>query len=838
MSEWAANCHRSVAWLTLDEGDQTTAGFLGYLISALQTIPPALGEAEAAALHFSQNPPIEVLLVNLLNEIAAEPDPFLLVLDDYHLVDSREIDRLMAFFVEHQPGQIHLVILTREDPSLPLTRLRARNQLTEIRASDLRFNTAETADFMNQVMGINLKSEEIIKLDGQVEGWVAGLQLAGLALQGQKTPTLLSKPFTGSNHFVLDYLLDEVLTHQDGPTQHFLIQTSILDRLCGSLCDAITHNDSYNSQQMLETLEHANLFIIPLDNERGWFRYHPLFRDLLQKQLGQRLSNDAISGLHEQASQWFEEHDEPEKAIQHAISGKTFERAVMLAEASYASMDEAFRSAAWLAWVNKLPDQVVRKHPLLCIQMAMSLTDSGNLELSERYLQYADPMLSQTNAEGEVHLLAAKAALAHAFNAQLLGNLDETVRFANLSLQHTPKEDSFQRSQINVILGFTNWANGNLEAALNTMNEWMSSMLKLGNVMFVVASGFAVADILVGLGRLEDAEKSLIHCLELAKTQGLDAENILAHHYLGLAMISHERNNETTFKKFLQKAEETGNISTLPDWPYRYGLAQAVIYETEGDLERALVALDKAQTNYTVNPVPILRTTNALKARIHIKQNRLNKAHDWVQKQRLSISDDVTYLSEFDHLTLARLHIQEGDFSGVSDMLGRMLIAAKAQNRKGSLLEILTTMSLINDAQGNTTQALNVIEQALTLAEPESYCRLFIECGEPMRKMLETLSINQKHPLKRYVNNLLTAFSEVKNKTSPSFGASVLVEPLTDREIEILRLIAQGFSNEEISRQLYVVISTIKGHNLRIFDKLQVKNRTEAVAKAREIGLI
>jgi len=589
---------------------------------------------------------------------------------------------------------------------------------------------------------------------------------------------------------------------------------------------------------MLEALEHANLFIIPLDNERRWFRYHPLFRDLLQKQLVQRLSNDDVSGLHLQASHWFEEHDEPDKAIQHAISGNEFDRATQLAEASYVSMDQAFRSATWLTWIKKLPDLIIRKHPLLCVQMAMAFTDSGNCYQSEKYLRYADHLLSQSIAEGEAQLLAAKAALAHASNAQLTGDLDETVRYANLSLQHTPPDDLLQRSQINVTLGFSNWANGNLEAALNTMNEWMSSMLKLGNVMFVVASGFAVADILVGLGRLEDAEKSLIHSLELAKTLGLDAENILAHHYLGLAMIARERNDRTTFSKYFQIAEETGSTSTLADWAYRYELAKAAIHEGDADFENALLALEKAQASYVMNPIPVLRTTDALKARIHIKQNRLKKAHDWVQKQKLSVSDEVTFLSEFDHLTLARLHIQEGDFSGVSEMLGRMLRAAEAQNRKGSRLEILFTLSLLHNAQGNTTHALKALEQALTLAEPEGYIRLFIEGGEPMHEMLEILSKDQKKPLKMFVNKLLSAFSEVKNKTSTSTRSSILVEPLTDREIEILRLVAQGFSNDEISRQLFVAISTIKGHNLRIFDKLQVKNRTEAVAKAREIGLI
>jgi LuxR family maltose regulon positive regulatory protein len=421
------------------------------------------------------------------------------------------------------------------------------------------------------------------------------------------------------------------------------------------------------------------------------------------------------------------------------------------------------------------------------------------------------------------------------------GDFVTTVKYAEMSLQLTPESDLFQRSQANVTLGFSNWATGNLEAALKAMSEWMDNMQKTGNVIFVVASAFALADILIALGRLTEAEATLNRSLELASTQGDEAEKITAHHYLILALIAFERCDKELFSRRLQKAQKLGELTTLVDWPYRWNLAQALIKEGEKDCEAALKLLDEAQASYVLNPIPDSRPIEALKTRIYLKQGRFDKIQAWVQKTGFSTSDEINYMSEFEHLVLARVRIANRDFSGIDDMLERMLKTAESQNRLQSVLEILLALFQSHLAQGNQDQAIKNLNQALVIAETEGYTRLFMDEGDSLRSSLETLSKDRDHPQQKYITRLLFAFSQsdiIPSKSKIDPRQTGLVEPLTERELEILRLVAQGLSNTEISQRLFLALSTIKGHNLRIFTKLQVQNRTEAVASARDLGLL
>lgn len=839
--EWASECDRPVAWLSLDEGDNSQTSFLAYLITALQTMNAGIGEKVLNTLQSAQTPLIEPLVIDLLNEISTTSSSFILVLDDYHQIDSKDVDQLLAFIVDHQPQQMHLIIVSREDPPVALSRLRAKGQLTELRANDLRFTPFEAADFLNRVMCLNLATDEISLLDKHVEGWAAGLQLAALSLQSNDDASTFIKSFTASHHFILDYLVEEVLHRQTEAIQKFLLKTSILNRLCGTLCDAVISEPGSDGQVTLEALEHDNLFIVSLDNERRWYRYHNLFRDLLLKQLGQYLTPEETKLSHLCASQWYHENGDFVEAFNHALVAADFERGAELAEMSYRDMDDKFLSAAWMDQVKKLPDKITEKHPLLCIQIGMAYTDAGDLSASETYLSKADHCLEQVGSIEQYQSLPGKVAIARASNAQLRGDILAAVKYAELTLELTPESDFFQRSQANVTLGFYNWATGNLEAALKAMSEWMENMQKTGNIIFVVASAFALADILLALGRLTEAEASLNRSLELASSQGEEAEKITAHHYLALAMIAHERFDAESFTSKLQMAQKIGEQTTLVDWPYRWNLAQAFIKEGEKDYEAALKLHDEAKKTYVLNPVPDARPVEAIKARVYLKQGRLVKAQAWVQKHGVSTSDEVNYLGEFEHLVLARVRIAEGEFAGVDEMLGRMLKAAENQNRLQSVLEILITLFLSNLAQGNKLQAGIVLNQALSKAETECYIRLFVEEGEPMRLVLETQAKDRNHPQKKYLARLLSAFSQVDgivSKTKTANQQPGLIEPLTERELEILRLVAQGLSNGEISQKLFLALSTIKGHNLRIFGKLQAQNRTEAVASARDLGLL
>jgi LuxR family maltose regulon positive regulatory protein len=856
------------AWLSLDEGDNAPVRFLTYLIAALRTISADIGAEAAVMLQSPQLPPIESILTTLLNETISISDHFILVLDDYHVIDTPAIDDALTFLIEHLPPQMHLIITTREDPPLPLARLRARGQLTELRAVDLRFTPTEAADFLNRAMGLTLSGEDILALEARTEGWIAGLQLAAISMQGHPDVTHFIQSFTGSHHFVLDYLVEEVLRQQPDRVQAFLLRTSILERLCGDLCDAVVCEPATSGQETLEYLERANLFTIPLDNERHWYRYHRLFGDLLRQRLQQSATAPAgdegkgVLELHGRASQWYEKHGMESEAFQHAIAAQDFARAAGVAEQTWQIMDGTFQTAIWLDWIKKLPDDLIRFRPVLSTQIAFALMDSGELEASESHLRDAERWLEPTNNEsglskdlsGEMvvvneeqfRTLPARIALARAYHAQARGNIAATVKYAELALKLTPEEDHFMRAQATVTLEITHWTSGNLEEAHKAMTGWMTRMQKVGNFVFVIASAFALADILVAQGHLHEAVRTYQQALELAAEHDQDAQRITAHHHLGLALIYRERGDPEASTQHLLKSQELGKQTTLVDWPYRWHIALAQLKEADGDLDAALDQLDEAKRWYVRTPVPDLRPVEALKTRIYLKQGRLTKALDWVRERNLSADDDLSYLGEFEHITLTRVliakyqsdPIRHSIFDAVK-LLDRLLKAAEADRRMGSVIDILITQALVHQAQNNIPMALAVLEPALILAEPEDYLRTFVDEGLPMSQLLSAAAKQGMMP--DYTARLLAAFgveAQVSEAPSTRPPAQPLIEPLSQRELEVLRLIAKGLSNGEISKRLFLALSTIKGHNRVIFDKLQVQSRAEAIARARELGLL
>ncbi|MBK7201012.1 LuxR C-terminal-related transcriptional regulator [Candidatus Amarolinea dominans] len=824
-----------VAWLSLDAGDNDPARFLTYLVAALQTIAGNIGAGVLAALESPQPPPTESILTALLNEITTIPDNFILVLDDYHLVEAIPVDQALATLLDHLPPQMHLVIATREDPHLPLARLRARGHSTELRAADLRFTPAEAADFLNQVMGLHLSAEDIAALETRTEGWIAGLQLAALSMRGYQDAASFIKSFTGSHHFVLDYLIEEVLQQQSESIQTFLLRTSILDRLCGPLCDAVLCSPSASGQETLEYLERANLFIVPLDNERWWYRYHHLFGELLRQRLGKPKE---FAEFHLHASQWHEENGDLGAAFYHAIAAGDFVRAAGLAEAAWQGMNESFQSAAWLGWVKKLPDKLIRTMPVLCTQIAQAFTDTGELEASELRLQDAERCLdgSEFTNEAQLKPLPAMIALTRAYNAQVQGDPAATVKYAELALQIIPEDDFDRRARATTILEVIHWASGNLESVIRGIGDSMERLTQLGNHVFVVASAFAVADLLVGLGRLSEAERTYQDALQLAAQHGPEAEHITAHHHLGLSMIYRQRGDDTLAAHHLKRAAELGLQTTLVDWLYRWHVAQAQLKEAAGDLETALALLDEAKRVYIQTLIPDLRPIAALKARIYLKQGRPDKARAWAAERGLSLADEVSYLHEFEHLTLARLEIAN---PLVNALLARLLQAAEAQKRRDSALDILLVQALAHEAQGNRPQALAALERALALAEPEGYVRIFVDEGEAMRLLIEKQSRNRDHPLSDYVDKLLAAFTQpvAAPKSAIIHQKSDMIEPLSERELEVLKLLRTELSGPEIAGQLIVSLNTFRTHTKNIFDKLGVNNRRAAVRRAEELDL-
>jgi LuxR family maltose regulon positive regulatory protein len=521
--------------------------------------------------------------------------------------------------------------------------------------------------------------------------------------------------------------------------------------------------------------------------------------------------------------------------------------------------------------VEKLPEPAIGSRPRLCLQLGSAFSDAGDLETSETHLQNAERALAGVKDQAETQSLLASIALVRASNAQNQGDLAGTVKYAELALQFIPEDALYLRAQAAITLEFTHWTTGNLQASLQGMYAWIADMQRLGNQVFAIASAFAVADMLITLGCLGEAEQSLRQAIQQVSALGPEAETVTAHHHLGLAQLAYERGDDTAAAEHMQSAAKLGKNSTLVDWPYRWNLAQARLKESAGEWEAALEFFEEARRVYVKNPVPMLQPVAARKARVHLKQGRLDKAQAWVREQGISTEAEVRYLDEFDLLTLARIRLSEGSFVGVNELLERLLALAEAQKRTGSVLEILLTQALVHQAQGNDSQAFAMLECALALAQPEGYLRIFVDEGEAMRLLILDfrMSIEKQgrpndHRLSGYVDKLLAAFPESTEALSQSKilapGASagvvnrksiidnrnsifetrnsIIVDPLTDRELEILRLIAEGYSNGEISKRLYLALSTVKGHNLRIFNKLQAENRTEAVARARELGLL
>ncbi|HEU5101741.1 MAG TPA: LuxR C-terminal-related transcriptional regulator [Roseiflexaceae bacterium] len=876
-----------VAWLSLDQGDSDPTRFLAYLVAALQTIAANLGAGVLAVLQSPQPPPTESILTALLNEIATIPDHFVLVLDDYHALDSKSIDAALTFLLEHLPPQMHMVIATREDPQLPLARLRVRGQLTELRAADLRFTPDEAAGFLTQVMELELSASDIAALEERTEGWIAGLQLAALSMRGRDDVARFVRSFAGDNRYIVDYLVEEVLQRQPEHIRSFLLQTAILERLSGPLCDAIlgqiqkTNDESSASfilrpsSFVLEELERANLFVVPLDDKRHWFRYHHLFADVLAAHALQEQPAQ-IPILHQRASAWYADNGLPADAIRHALAAKDFTRAAGLVELAWPAMDGRFQAATWLSWVKALPDELVRARPVLSVAYAWALLNGGELEAAEARLGDAERWLDASAASSEglealssrivaepaaemiivdaeqFRNLPASIATARAYQAQARGDISGSINYGRRALDLLPEHDHLRRGPATALLALAHWASGDLEAAHQTLAEAMANFRKVGNLHFAISGTYGLADIRTAQGQLHEAVKTYTQVLQLALAQGEPFLRGTADLYLGLSELYREQGDLEAATQHLLKSEELGDQAGLPDWRYRMCRAQARFKATNGDLAGALDLLEEAERHYHRTPVPDVRPLAALRTRVWLAQGRLSEALRWAHEQGLSADDELSFLREFEHITLARVLIAQYA-RGHADrairealkLLGRLQEAAEAGARIGSAIEIAVLRALAHQAQGQLAPALAALDHALMLAEPEGYIRIFVDEGPAMARLLSTAAAQGMRL--DYIGKLVAACNnatksrEQAEEPSPSssvVGSSSLVEPLSQRELEVLHLIAQGRSNREISERLFLALSTVKGHNQKIFDKLQVQSRTQAVARARELDLL
>lgn len=850
VSEWAVNCEGQVAWLSLDKGDSDLRRFLSYMVAALQTIMPSLGEGIMGVLQAPQTPPINSIMTLLVNEISATSNRFILVLDDYHELDSIPIDQAIIFLLDHLPPQMHVVIATREDPNFPLARMRARGQLAELRITDLRFDYAETSAFLNEVMGIHITHEEVESLETRTEGWIAGLQLAALSMRGREDISAFIRAFAGDHHYIVDYLVEEVLQRQPESIRKFLLQTSILARLNGPLCEVVTGQGE--GRAMLETLERSNLFVIPLDDRRQWFRYHQLFADTLQAHLMTE-QPDALPELHQRASAWYVRNNLPDEAIHHALTGKDFVEAANLVERAWAKMDQRRQSARWLEWAKRLPEALVRASPVLSVGYAWALLDGGALEEAEMRLTEAErwlgtPAYPEHRAkmivadEEEFQSLPATIASARAYIALAHGDVAGTVAHARQALDFLSEASYQRRGTPAALLSLASWANGDLKAADQALAEAMTDFQKAGNILFAITGTFSLAEISLTRGHLRRAFDAFQQSLRLAADHGKAVLWGTADLYTGLSDLFREQNELETAAKHLAKSKAIGENTTLPRWRYRWCLANARLKASEADLEGALAYLEEAEQNYVRGPVPDVRPVAALKTCVRVALGQLDEAWAWVQALSLSPHDPLSFLREFEHLTLARVLIaqfrdtkEEEVICNALSLLKRLLIAAKEGERMGTALEILILQTLAFEAQGEMPSAVETLARALNLAEPEGYLRIFADEGAPMLHVLS--EANRQGILPGYTQKLLLVM-HAPEVAKTLVGFQALIEPLSTRELEVLRLIAEGLSNREISARLFLALSTIKGYNQTIFSKLHVQRRTEAVARARELGVL
>jgi ATP/maltotriose-dependent transcriptional regulator MalT len=881
VSEWVEGIEQPTAWLSLDEGDNDPSRFLMYLVAALQTIVANVREEVLGALQSPQPPPPEAILTALLNEITAIPDHFVLVLDDYHVLDAKPVDQALAYLVEHQPPQMHLVITTREDPQLPLARLRARGHLTELRATDLRFTPSEAAAFLNQVMGLGLSAGDIAALEDRTEGWIAGLQLAALSMQGQQDVPGFIRAFAGDHRYIVDYLVAEVLQRQPEPVRSFLLQTSILDRMNGALCNAVTGQEEGNKR--LEALERGNFFVVPLDDKRHWYRYHHLFAEVLSAHLMAE-QPDQVATLHRRASEWYEQHGSVADAIRHALAAEDFGRVAGLVELAVPAMAQSRQEATVLGWLKALPDELVRARPVLSVYYAGALLLHGEIEGVEARLRDAEQWLDTKTDMGEFALsssvetcseqsrrmvvldeeefrgLPGWIAIYRAAIALALGDVANTMKYARRALDLVPEDDHHRRGSAAGILGLASWASGDLKEAYRMYAECMARVQRVGYFSDALGCAIALADIRIAQGRLREAMRTYEQALQPAAEQGKPVLRGTADMYVGMSELQRERNDLHAATQLLAQSKELGEHIGLPQNRYRWRVAMARIREAQGDLDGALDLLAEAERLYAGDFFPNVRPIAALKARVWIAQGRVGDALDWAREQGLSVSDDLNYLREFEHITLARVLLNrytsdrtDRSLREAMGLLERLLQAAEAGERTGRAIEILIVQALAHQAQGDIAAALEPLSRALSLAEPEGYVRMFVDEGPPMAVLLGKL---HEHSRKRpranstnvplaYIERLLAFLREerVQEGTSPaassaSVPAQSLLDPLTERELEVLRLIAAGLSNREIAARLVLALSTVKSYVNTIYSKLQVESRTQAVARARALHLL
>ncbi|MEJ2263275.1 MAG: LuxR C-terminal-related transcriptional regulator [Anaerolineales bacterium] len=833
VSEWLHQSRLSVAWLSIDTNDNNLKRLVTYIIAAIRTAIADFGQLTLALLETpqpSRPDTILTVLVNELNDIRAQ---IALVLDDYHLITERSIHEAIAFLLEHLPPFVHLLILTRSDPAIPIARLRAQDQLVEIRADDLRFSAEEATAFINSTMGLALSPDMIHALEERTEGWITGLQLAALSMQDLEVQQLgeFIAAFTGGHHYIVDYLLEEVLNRQPGPVREFLLRTSILERMTGGLCDALTGES--DGQITLERLEQRNLFIVPLDDQRQWYRYHNLLADVLQSRL-QQSRPESLPELHRRASGWFENNGFLEQAIRHAVAGKDIEKAAELIEQNAMTMLMRGELVTLLNWIKPI-EHIAGERPWLSTYKSWALTLTGQLDIAEDWLHKAERAIPLSGQESR-HELKGHIEAIRAYIAEAHGEPGETIGHAQKALGYLPESNQAVRSVVTFTLATAYRLTGDYAQATQALKTARLAGRTAGNRYLELGAVFTLADLTFDQGRLHQAFDIYQETLQLAARPGGQKSPAAGMAYFGLGLIYYEWNDLDAAEANTQQA-----IDLCQNWGHFVNLAASFVLlsrlkQAQGDLDGAQQAIHSAEELTRIHALA-LRAESWVKAfgvRLWLAQGNLEAATRWAEESGITIADEFSYLREAEYFTLGRVYLEMEKYDQVLELTRWLGDAAEATGRIGSLIETLVLRALAFQAKNNFPQALFSLESALSLAQPEGYIRVFVNEGTPMAELLRRAGSQGIGP--KFIAKLLSEFDQ--DSEGADSTDQPLIEPLSKRELEVLNLLADGLSNSDIADRCVITVGTVKAHTASIYRKLNVNSRTQAVARARELELL
>lgn len=835
LSDWVTGLSQhpenplKVAWLSLDEDDNQPVRFIVYLIAALQSVDPNLGKSAQAMIRQPVSGASEAALALLLNDLASCSQPVLIVLDDYHTIQERTIHQSLVYLLDHLPPLSRLLVASRAAPSLSLARLRARGQLVELRQADLRFSTEETAAFL-QEMGIQLAPADVSMLESRTEGWIAGLQLAALSMRGRADLPAFIASFSGRDHFVIDYLAEEVLQRQPEEIQNFLLATSILDRLTGPLCDALTGRT--DGQVILEQVERDNLFLVPLDAERTWYRYQNLFSQFLRSRLQKNLPQPGQdpAALHQRASQWFAANGLLAEAVTHALAARDWEHAAGLIEQTVPDSIFPGYAAALLGWLGALPPEVIQTRPRLGLARAWALLLSGQMELVAACLVSIVASKEPLNPE-----LSGGVAGIQSFVAVFQGELEAAIQQARLALENLPEQDIYLRGLVTLNLGLVYERQGDFSSASQAYRKAVEISQAAGNLYSALTAAGQLGDLAMLQGKLNEAVEIYENAIRLTSEAG-KSFLVAAIVYIPLGRLMYEWNDLDAAAHYLKIGRELSNLWEIGDIQALACISLALVRQVQG--ESAAVRDLMRQAGQAIQRRVLSPSTFGLiksyQARLWVLQGNLTAAVRWAEEYRQQ-AEIPGYQPDLENATLARVLLLQGKPEAAVRLLEPLICQAQAAGRVSSQLEFLVLHAVALDALDRHEAALAALDSALTIGGPEGYTRVFLDEGPAVAALLRRVRTpgNLTHAAR-----LLAAFGCISEEDASVSANRALIEPLSERELDVLRQIAEGLSNGEIAARLVVALSTVKTHINNIYSKLGVETRIQAVKRARELNLL